>query len=98
MKTRHVVADFSHTFPRATDLTLIGNYTNDIHSFIDNLGHIIPLTQITNLNISYNDHCFNSFIKLLIHMPNVYSLVLDEMPTKETNFLFEEQVNIINQV
>jgi hypothetical protein len=98
MNIRHVVADFSHTFPHATNLTLIGNYTNDIHSFIDNLGHIIPLTQITHLNISYNDYCFNSIAKLLTHMPNVNSLVLDKMPTQETNFLSEEQVNIIDQV
>jgi hypothetical protein len=98
MNIRHVVADFSHTFPHATNLTLIGNYTNDIHSFIDNLGHIIPLTQITHLNIWYNDYCFNSIAKLLTHMPNVNSLVLDKMPTQETNFLSEEQVNIIDQV
>lgn len=99
MNIHHVVADFSHRFPRATNLTLIGNYTNDIDSFIDNLGHIIPLTQITDLNISYNDHCFKSLTKILAHMSNIYSLVLNEMPTQETtNFLSEEQVNIIDQM
>ncbi|CAF0963996.1 unnamed protein product [Adineta steineri] len=84
IQNRNVVADFPFQFPRVTELRLTDNDTININSFIDNLSHIIILTNITYLNISINNQWLNCFIKLLNHMPNVQKLVLDLQSSSET--------------
>jgi len=76
----------------------MGNYTIDIHSFIDNLNRIIPLTYITYLNISCNEQCLNTSVKLLSHMPNIHTLVLDARSSFEMDFLSNKQVNTVDVI
>src|SRR5207302_1084116 len=98
MKSQDVITNSSFQFAQVTNLELIGNYIIDIQSFIDNLNRIIPLTYITYLNISDNDQCLNTSVKLLSHMPNIHTLVLDQVSPFETRFLSNEEVNNVNLI
>jgi hypothetical protein len=98
MKSENVIADYLFQFPHVTELTLTGDYTINIHSFIDNLSRIMLLTYITNLHISDNDQCLNTCAKLLVHMPNVHILVVNTMSSFGTHFLSEKQVNTVDLI
>ncbi|CAF3635578.1 unnamed protein product [Adineta steineri] len=96
IQNRKVVADFPFQFPRVTELKLIYNDTININSFIDNLSHIIILTNITSLNISFNNQWLNCFIKLLNHMPNVQKLVLDVQSSSEMEVCSNELTDTVD--
>lgn len=98
MKSENVIANSSFQFSHVTNLTLMGNYIIDIHSFIDNLNRIIPLTYITYLNISCNEQCLNTSAKLLSHMPNIHTLVLGASSSFEMHFLSNTEVNNVDLV
>ncbi|CAF3732439.1 unnamed protein product [Adineta steineri] len=95
---RKVVANFPFQFPRVTELELTGNDRININSFIDNLSHIIILTNITYLNISFNNQWLNCFIKLLNHMPNVQKLVLNVQSSSEMEVSSDQQTNTADLV
>ncbi|CAF1067144.1 unnamed protein product [Adineta steineri] len=95
---RKVVANFPFQFPRVTELELAGNDRININSFIDNLSHIIILTNITYLNISFNNQWLNCFIKLLNHMPSVQKLVLNVQSSSEMEVSSDQQTNTADLV
>ncbi|CAF1542383.1 unnamed protein product [Adineta steineri] len=95
---RKVVANFPFQFPRVTELELVSNDRININSFIDNLSHIIILTNITYLNISFNNQWLNCFIKLLNHMPNVQKLVLYVQSSFEMEVSSDQQTNTVDLV
>jgi hypothetical protein len=96
MKKRNIVANFPFQFPHVTELILTNNCTIDINSFIDNLSHIIILTNITYLNISFNDQWLDNFIKLLNRMPNVQRLVLNVQSSSEMEVSSDQQANTVD--
>ncbi|CAF0764123.1 unnamed protein product [Adineta steineri] len=99
IKNRNIVANFPFQFPRVTELELRDNYyTINIDSFIDNLSHIIILTNITYLRISFNNQLLNNFVKLLNRMPNVQKLILDVRPSSEMEVLSDQQTNTLDFV
>ncbi|CAF0971033.1 unnamed protein product [Adineta steineri] len=99
MKNRNIVANFPFQFPYVTALELIDNYyTINIDSFIDNLSHIIILTNITYLKISFNNQLLNNFVKLLNRMPNVQKLILDVRPSSEMEVSSDQQTNTADLV
>ncbi|CAF1226185.1 unnamed protein product [Adineta steineri] len=99
MKNRNIVANFPFQFPYVTALELIDNYyTINIDSFIDNLSHIIILTNITYLKIPFNNQLLNNFVKLLNRMPNVQKLILDVRPSSEMEVSSDQQTNTADLV
>ncbi|CAF1473670.1 unnamed protein product [Adineta steineri] len=99
MKNRNIVANFSFQFPRVTELELTDNYnTINIDSFIDNLSHIFILTNITYLEISFNNILLNNFIKLLNRMPNVQKLILYVQLSSEMEVSSDQQANTVDLV
>ncbi|CAF3527726.1 unnamed protein product [Adineta steineri] len=99
MKNRNIVANFPFQFPRVTELELRDNYyTINIDSFIDNLSHIIILTNITYLRISFNNQLLSNFVKLLNRMPNVQKLILDVRPSSGIEVLSDQQTNTLDFV
>ncbi|CAF1396998.1 unnamed protein product [Adineta steineri] len=99
MKNRNIVANFPFQFPRVTELELTENYdTINIDSFIDNLSHIFILTNITYLEISFNNILLNNFVKLLNRMPNVQKLILVIWSSSRIEVSSDQQTNIVDLV
>lgn len=96
MNSLNFVVNSSLRFSHITHLTLTGNYIIDIRSFIETLSRIMPLTCVTYLHISDNSQNLKSCAKLLGHMPNVRTLVLDRIPTCTMPVLLEKEVNVTN--
>ncbi|CAF1494614.1 unnamed protein product [Adineta steineri] len=99
MKNRNIVANFPFQFPRVTELELTENYdTINIESFIDNLSHIFILTNITYLEISFNNILLNNFVKLLNRMPNVQKLILVAWSSSGIEVSSDQQTNTVDLV
>ncbi|CAF1185422.1 unnamed protein product [Adineta steineri] len=99
MKNQNIVANFHFQFPRVTELEFRDNYyTINIYSFIDNLSHIVILTNITYLEISFNNQLLNNFVKLLNRMPNVQKLILDVRSSFKMEVSSDQQTNTVDLV
>ncbi|CAF0927352.1 unnamed protein product [Adineta steineri] len=96
IQNRNVVANFPFQFPRVTKLRLTDNDTINNNSFIDNLSHIIVLTNISYLSISINNQWLNCFIKLLNHMPNVQKIALGVLSSSETEEWSNQLTNTVD--
>ncbi|CAF5079730.1 unnamed protein product, partial [Rotaria sp. Silwood1] len=73
----HVNKDkYSIRFPRVTKLTLRNNYIEENSLFFNDINSIIPLIQITDLNIKNNYFSIVELTKILSLSSNLQSLTL----------------------
>ncbi|CAF2463979.1 unnamed protein product [Rotaria sp. Silwood2] len=73
----HLKTDkYSIRFPRVTKLTLKNNYIEENSSFFNDINSIIPLIQITDLDIKENHFSLVELTKILSLLPNLQSLTL----------------------
>jgi hypothetical protein len=76
IKGHHLVPNCSIQFTRATALTLQKLCAEGKDQFITNLNHCVPLTQINDLHINYDNVNTDMLIEILCYMPNLDSLTL----------------------
>ncbi len=69
----------THYFPNTNALTLGDNFTRHRNSIFTSLNNIIPLKQLSKLNIQLKNFSFTKIIELLCFMPNIHILELDSM-------------------
>ncbi|CAF0898321.1 unnamed protein product [Adineta steineri] len=99
IKSQNIDANFSFQFPYVTELEITDNYYRiNMNSFIDNLSHIIMMTNITYLKILFNNQWLNNFVKLLNRIPNVQKLVLDVRSSSKTEVSSDQQANTVDLV
>ncbi|CAF3171054.1 unnamed protein product [Rotaria sp. Silwood2] len=72
--------DCRNYFPNATELTLSYNSINiDRNSPSIILNHIVPLIQLTKLNINVKSFLFKTMIELLYLTSNIYTLSVEDV-------------------
>ncbi|CAF0899412.1 unnamed protein product [Adineta steineri] len=99
IKSQNIDANFPFQFPYVTELEITDNYyTINMDSFIDNLSHIITLTNISYLKILFNNQWLNNFVKLLNRMPNVQKLILNVRSSSEMEASSDQQTNTADLV
>jgi hypothetical protein len=78
----------SKYFPNTNELTISDQRTDRARrSVIDNIDHIIPLTQLTKLTIDYNHRPFSKVLDLLYSTPNVHTLVFKRLSLVSTDYV-----------
>jgi hypothetical protein len=92
IKQEQAVDDCRNYFPHATQLTLSYKDVNvNENSLLILLNHIIPLTQLTKLNINLEPFLFKTMIELLYSTPNIHTLTVENVCFNEKEFISIEQ-------
>jgi len=61
-------------FPNVTELTLSNSFQEDHCSLSNDLNRVLPLIQLTKLNINSEHFCFTELIELLCFTPNIHTM------------------------
>jgi hypothetical protein len=78
-------------FPNTTELTIYDYIDQSFDSISATLDRIIPLIQLTKLNIQCQNFCFGKVIDLLYFSPNIQTLILNSISHTKINALSIQQ-------
>lgn len=79
-----------HYFPNITKLTFFGNLKETHLSLPFILTPIVPLKQLTTLNITQSNVCLERMLKLLSASPNIHTLTIQEQSNSEIEAVLKE--------
>jgi len=85
------VKQFVKDFPNVTELTLLEYIDAPRDSLANSLNRIIPVRQLTKLNIDCPHFSFQRLMKLLSLTPNIHTLKLDSILLYQTDSLLMQQ-------
>jgi hypothetical protein len=91
IQNENALINCNHYFPNTTGLTLGANFTRHRDSVFTTLNNIIPLKQLTKLNIELRNFPFTKIIELLCFMPNIHILGMHSMSLHENTIEFMAQ-------
>ncbi len=107
VQTERSIIDCMNYFPNATELTFHDNFSSPRVSLTTILNCIIPLQQLTKLNIKFHHFSFKKMIELLYFTPNVRILKCKSMAfykhdytsiEQSETFRFVSNTNIIREI
>ncbi|CAF3736553.1 unnamed protein product [Rotaria sp. Silwood1] len=95
IKQEETINDCRNYFPNATELTLSYDDGNP-PSII--LNHIVPLTQLTKLNINVKSFLFKTMIELLYSTSNIHTLTVEDVCFDKKELASIQQTEIFQLV
>ena len=88
----------TESFPNATELTVSIYFEGPIDRLTLDLGRILPLTRLTQLNINHRSFAFEKLIYLVQYAPNLRSLKMSYIPLYGMDLLSEKDMDLMAAV
>lgn len=95
---RDAMKRFHSRFINANELTLTEDFDASHSSILDNFHRIIPLRQLTHLNLQCRHLSFEHLIELLYWTPHIHTLELPFTPMFSKNCTFMQENSLLQLV